>query len=198
MDMRNKSSIVIVLGVAGVVVLIVAAFSIFRWRQQDLIRSRIEQETLIERGDVQTRFLQTGLDRSTPDALPLSRVVRGYIDSQNLVESSSFVLSTQINWPEEQPQRLIPFLVTATTEYLCWGEGLQHPDGTYSTYAETIFMLDDTHKLFAEGQKPLTQEQAADLPQKGTPVILGLQQGYINNQVNNVFQIAIIGCQDNE
>lgn len=187
-----------VVGMAGVVVLIVAAFFISRWRQQDLIRSRIEQETLIERGDVQTRFLQSGLDVSTPDALALSRVVRGYIDSQNLAESSSFVLSTQINWPEEQPQRLIPFLITPTTEYLCWGEGLQHPDGTYARYTETIFMLDDTHKLFAEGQQSLTQEQAAELLQDGTPVILALQQGYVNNQVNKVFQIAIIGCQGNE
>lgn len=194
MEMRKKLLVPIIVGVVLLVVIIVA-FLAFRLNNQYLVRSTPTSDIVVEQGDVQTRFLENGTDTATPDSLQLSRIVRGYIDSTNLSGDSSLVLSTQLNWPDQEPQRPIPFRVTENTEYLCWSEGFQPEGGPYATYQETVFLLDDNHKLSEANQKPLTVQEAEEALQKGTPVILALQKGYVNSQVNNIFQIAIIGCQ---
>jgi len=146
-------------------------------------------------GPILAQFAGNGLDSQYPDSLSLNRVTRGSIKFAEL--SSSFVtVTTQINWPEPEPVRDISFRTVPSTEYLCWGNEFVTGDGTRAAFNDTIFLLDSSRKLFAEGQKPLLGEEAQRELNKGPDVIVALTEPYNNSSAENtIFQIAIIGCQ---
>lgn len=190
MEMKKNSWVIVIAAI--ILTVAVALYLLFRisTQRQVVITSPIAQE-----GSVQTQFSGNGLDSQYPDTLSLSRVIRGFMQNNQFLDGGMFYLDTQVNWPEREPLRPILFRLMPTTEYLCWGENFVAADGTSTPYVDTLFMLDDNHKLFAEGQGVLTQEQATNMIQPGTPVILALSKGYVNSELNDVFQIAIIGCQ---
>lgn len=178
--------------IIGVVILVIAvvAYLLFRWNTQ----RRFEAENIVPEGPVLAQFSGSGLDTQYPDTISLNRLVRGFIQSTD-PENDNFLLAAQVNWPETEPLRPIPFRVMDQSEYLCWGENFVAADGTTTPYQETLFLIDDSHKLQAPDQRLLTKDEAFALLQEGSPVLLALTKGYDGSEINTVFQLVIIGCQ---
>lgn len=132
---------------------------------------------------------------TSADALSLGRVLRAYFDSSADGDNSALFISTQINWPQETPQQLQTIQLLPQTEYLCWPSTFVNGDGTEAQIKDTIYMLDNTHKLFLENQKPMFKEEALQALHEGMPVIVALQQSYSEHQPSVAFQIAIVGCK---
>ncbi len=189
MEMKRRSSVALVIGLILLVVVITVYF-LFRLNVQKQELRSTENDT----GPMLAQFAGNGLDTQYPDSAALNRLVRGYINNLQF-ETDVFSLTTLVNWPENYPQLTLSFKVTPTTEYLCWGQDFVAADGTTTPYEQTLFLLTDNNKLFAEGQQILTKDEAEVALQSGTPVILALNKNYDSSETNTVFQIAIIGCQ---
>ncbi len=129
------------------------------------------------------------------DSLSLSRVIHGYFDRVADENTPSVFISAQINWPEEEPQRILAFNLLPQTEYLCWPSTFTTGDGTVAEIKDTIFLLDENTKLFVQGQKPLTYTEALNVMKSGAPLIIALQESYAETRPNTIFQVGIVGCQ---
>lgn len=193
--MKKKPAVPIIVGIV-LLLIIGVVYLIFRLNAQ---RQYAGQEVFVEQGDVDARFLNNDLD-TAPDAAVQGRVIRGYIDRTDFTSTDNnpngyIVASVQLNWPAEEPQRTIPFELMPNSEFLCWGNDFVAQDGTTTPIKDTIFLLDDLHKLEIAGQKGLTREEALQKLQRGTPVVLALSEQYVGTSINKVFQVAIVGCQ---
>lgn len=130
------------------------------------------------------------------DTLTLSRVLRGYVDRSTVVnDQTSYFISAQINWPDEEPQQMVVVQVLPQTEFLCWPSATTTADGTVTEIKDMVFLLDDSHKLFIEGQLPILPNDRAEQLKQGSPVVIALQEPYSDRVVSNAFQIAVVGCQ---
>ncbi|MBW7944535.1 hypothetical protein H3C70_03990 [Patescibacteria group bacterium] len=187
-EMRKKN----LLGILALVVFVLVVLGLYFFRRSQSQRVIVNQDAPFEMSGA---FAGVENVAVSADAPSLNRVVRGYFDSIGDNNEPFIYVSTQINWPEEEPLQNMTFQVLPQTEYLCWPSSFITGDGTTAEIKDTVYLLDSSHKLLLEGQVPLTYERAVDVLKQGDPVIIALQEPYSENRLNTAFQVAIVGCQ---
>lgn len=184
----NKKNLLAILAVV-VLVSIVAGLYFFKRPKESGSESNLGPITLTG------QFAGADSANISADAQSMNRVIRGYFDSTAAPENPYLLISTQINWPQEEPLRLQTVKMLPQTEYLCWPASFVTGDGTTAYVKDTVYLIDFDSKLFAPGQKPLSYDEAMGVIQKGSPVIVLLQQPFSLTGENTAFQLAIVGCQ---
>lgn len=178
----------ILLGLILIIASIVV-YSLYSWRK--------EQITTVNAPQIGGRFVPT--TSSIPlseDEIQASRLLRGITLSFN--EEGVITLSTFINWPDRIQRTEIEISTSEQTQYLCW-PSVQVFNGQEVNISDSHFFLSDTTRLELVGQTFLDSKEArAMLSSSPKEVLIGLQQSYNRLGDNIAYQVAIIGCQDEQ
>jgi hypothetical protein len=185
--MSRKSQLAVV-----VVILLVVFFSIWYLFLQRPSSLRNSSTQTVE---ISGAFAGSEAVAESADGLTLSRVVRGYFDSWTDPKDSQIFINAQANWPNEEPQLRQVFTLQPQTEYICWPSSFTTPDGTQALVKDTVYLVDMNSKLYLEGQKRVSYEEAMQQFTQGSPVIIALQEAYAANKNNIAFQVVMVGCQ---
>lgn len=175
----------------GVVLIIVSTvvYSLYSWRK--------EQITTMNAPQIGGRFVPTA--SSIPlseDEIQASRLLRGVISG--LDEEGVITLSAFVNWPDRIQRTEIEILTSSQSQYLCW-PSVQVFNGQEVNISDSNFFLSDTTRLELVGQTFLNVEKARTmLNSSPKEVLIGLQKSYSQLGDNIAYQVAIIGCQDEQ
>lgn len=186
--MKSKNSRFLIVGVIILFVAVVG-YLFFRraadQRRADAIRQVAE-------GEVSAMFAGEG--GNLPDDAIRSRLLRGYVTA---FDEKYLTLNTEVNL--EDKSRLFPINVKTTplTEYLCWPAAVSSADGAELQLKEMMFAITDESKLFLQQQTVITVDEAIAAYRQNPDMyaLFALQQPYVVNGDNKVFQVALIGCK---
>lgn len=171
------------------IILSVVVYGLFSWRR--------EQAVIMNAPRIGGRFLPTA--SAVPlseDEIQASRLLRGEILSVG--EDGAIALSTYVNWPDHTQRAETQITTTAQTQYLCW-PSVQEFNGQQVKISESAFFISDTTRLELVEQRLITKEDAASMLNRSPKeVLIALQQAYNRVGSNVAYQVAIVGCQDEQ
>jgi len=131
----------------------------------------------------------------SPDEVVQGRLLRGvltaYFPDQDSVEIDAY-----LDWPKKENHQKITLALKDNTQFLCWPTTITTTTGTTSQVAEALFLLGDDKKLSLNHETYFHRDQLKKLSLANHDVAIALQTTYQNKSTNNVFQLAVIGCQD--
>ena len=133
------------------------------------------------------------VENQPPDSIMKNRVVRGELIS---LTDTYITLKTEITWPEVRNVQDIVFNLADNTRFICWPSAVQGTDGSRIMLRDSLFTVSDESLLTINGEKYLLAEDAKKKLIKGTYLILALRDTYVYKGVNTIYQVAIVGCQD--
>lgn len=177
--------------IVAVIILFVAIVAYFFFRRV-MDQRRADAIRQVAEGEVSAMFAGEGGD--LPDDAIRSRLLRGYVTD---FSEKYLTLNTEVSL--EDKTRLFPINVTTTalTEYLCWPATVTSEGGPDLALKEMMFSVSDQSKLFLQQQTVITVEEAIAAYQQNPDMyaLFALQQPYVANGDNKVFQVALIGCK---
>lgn len=149
--------------------------------------------TTLER-EVKPQFV--GSTATTPDTPTLNRLVRGQL-TEIRPESNELMIDAWINFPDKSITRPLVLRTTKDTQYLCWKQTVQLPDGTSINLEDTMLAVSDTQKLYQAEETMVELDATQTLLRDSGPlsVVVALENPFSLNDENRVYQVALLGCQ---
>src|SRR5690606_11450808 len=125
-------------------------------------------------------------------------------------QQQQITVATYINFPDTRVTRPITLSLTPRTQFLCWSKTYRTEDGANIDVERAGYLLDDHTKLFQRGEQRIDLNEAKNILLKhpmddpttwkteyGMSALVALEMPFSLNRENRVFQVALLGCDDN-
>lgn len=193
--------------VAGITILVAASILAFYFHQRYVSLEQAKQEASRYSLEKSVNAVFAGSEDTSADAPALNRLVRGKLTS---VDDQQITVATYINFPDTRVTRPIILSLTPRTQFLCWSKIYRTEDGANIDVEQAGYLLDENTKLFQRGEKRIDLNEAKNILLKhpmddpttweteyGMSVLVALEMPFSLNRENRVFQVALLGCDDN-
>jgi hypothetical protein len=195
--------------VAGITILVAASILAFYFHQRYVSLEQAKQEASRYSLEKSVNAVFAGSEDTSADASALNRLVRGKLTSVD-DQQQQITVATYINFPDTRVTRPITLSLTSRTQFLCWSKIYRTEDGANIDVEQAGYLLDENTKLFQRGEKRIDLNEAKNILLKhpmddpttweteyGMSVLVALEMPFSLNRENRVFQVALLGCDDN-
>ncbi len=192
--------------IVAVCILIVAVFLTLRIQWQQHVGSPQDTTRYSLAETVNAPF--AGFNDTSADAPALNRLIRGKVTEIDESEQT-VTIAVYVSFPDTTITRDITFSLTPRTQFLCWATKVTVPDGNVIDVERAAYLLDENTKLFQNGERRIDIKQAkrhlSQYPVQTSgwfqnryemSALIALETAYSQYRSNNIFQVALLGCDD--